>query len=104
MTFVHEDKEFAELADYGDVRALADDMLARGQIASLPSTADPALAPDDGPRWAEVRRAHAAIGQMFWGRRTSLEEACATVRAWISATFALLRAGRNPELRTTWQP
>jgi hypothetical protein len=77
-----------QLADYNDVRALADDMLAQRQIASLPSATDPALAPDDGPRWTAVRRAHAAIGQMFWGPRISLEDACATVRDWISAAFA----------------
>jgi Nucleotidyl transferase AbiEii toxin, Type IV TA system len=76
-----------ELADYADARALAVDMLEQRQIAALPSAADGCLVPDEGSRWAAIRAAHAAIGQMFWGPRVSVEEACATVRAWISETF-----------------
>jgi hypothetical protein len=76
------------LADHGDVRALASEMLAQEQIAVLPSSTDPALAPADGPRWEAIRRAHAAIGQMFWGPRVAVDDACATIREWTAAIFA----------------
>jgi len=76
------------LADYGDVRTLAADMLAQKQIAALPDAADRSLNPGEDPRWGAVRGAHGAIGQMFWGPRIPLEDTCTTIRGWISATFA----------------
>jgi hypothetical protein len=74
------------LADYADVRALADDMVTRRpkQIEALPSSEDPAFASGGGRRWDAIRAAHAAIAPMFWGPRISLEDACGTIRDWIA--------------------
>ncbi|HTP27234.1 MAG TPA: nucleotidyl transferase AbiEii/AbiGii toxin family protein [Anaeromyxobacteraceae bacterium] len=76
-----------QLVGYADARALAIDMLEQKQIAALPSAADRCLVPDNGSRWAAIRAAHAAIGQMFWAPRISVEGACVTVQGWISETF-----------------
>jgi hypothetical protein len=73
------------LSEYANVRALADEMLARKQIAAMPSSTHPAFSPFDDDRWREVRKAHETIGPMFWGARLSLEESCADVRAWLGA-------------------
>jgi hypothetical protein len=75
------------LADHANVRALAEDMLAQKQIVALPDAADRALAPGNGPRWEAIRAAHAAIAPMFWGPRIPLDDACETLRAWITAEF-----------------
>lgn len=75
------------LADHADVRALAGDMLAKKQLAALPSSMDPAFEPAAGPRWEAIRGAHAAIGQMFWGPRIPLDEACARIREWTAMLF-----------------
>lgn len=75
------------LNDYSDPQALATEMLAQKQVAVLPASSNPALAPGEGPRWESLRRAHAAIGHMFWGPRVSLEDTCAMMRAWAKATF-----------------
>ena len=72
------------LGDHASVRALADEMLARKQIATLPTSAHAAFAPNDSDRWRAVRKAHEAIGPMFWGPRLSVEDACADVRAWLA--------------------
>jgi hypothetical protein len=32
---------------------------------------------------ASVERAYARIAPMFWGPRIQLDEACATIRAWV---------------------
>ncbi|MGQ0505283.1 MAG: nucleotidyl transferase AbiEii/AbiGii toxin family protein [Myxococcaceae bacterium] len=77
------------LPEYGVVRALANDILAQRQIVALPTSTDPALTPTDEARWTAIRAAHAAIGQMFWGPRISIEDACATIRGWIGANFGL---------------
>lgn len=76
------------LAGYPTVRALADEMLAQRQIAMLPSSTHAAFDPKDDDRWRDVRRAHAAIGPMFWGPRLSLVEACADIRGWLDAEVA----------------
>lgn len=75
------------LDGYPAVRALADEMLAQRQIVAMPSADDPALAPTDNTRWDGLRSAHAAIGDMFWGPRLSLEDASARIRSWIAATL-----------------
>ena len=75
------------LDGYPAVRALADEMLAQRQIVAMPSADDPALAPTDNARWDGLRSAHAAIGDMFWGPRLSLEDASARIRSWIAATL-----------------
>src|SRR5207245_10570234 len=76
------------LEGYATVRTLADEMRSRGEIASLPDLKDASLRLDRGSRWTALRDAHAAIGPMYWGRRSSLDDACGTIRAWIAAAFA----------------
>jgi hypothetical protein len=71
-------------AGYPTVRALADEMLAQKQISALPTAAHAAFTPNDSGRWHAVRKAHEAIGPMFWGPRLSLEDACADVRHWLA--------------------
>lgn len=71
------------LADYANVRALAEEMLAHRQISSLPSSTHEAFSPTDHDRWRTVRKAWEAIGPMFWGPRISLEDACADIRSWL---------------------
>lgn len=73
------------LDGYDGVRALAEEMLARKQIAALPMTTHDAFVPNDAPRWRAVRSAHAAIAPMFWGVRTSIERACSVIREWIAS-------------------
>lgn len=65
--------------------ALADDMLAEKGIAALPRADDPSLVLDDLQKRASVERAYAKIAPMFWGPRIPLDEACATIRAWVGA-------------------
>ncbi|HEU4583335.1 MAG TPA: hypothetical protein VFS67_33990 [Polyangiaceae bacterium] len=60
-------------------------MLARKQIMVMPSATDPALVPADDARWAGIRKAHGTtLDSMYWGARLSVEDATATVRAWIA--------------------
>jgi hypothetical protein len=73
------------LADYPDVRALAEDMLAKHQIRALPRSTDPAFALPQGLRTEAIRRASDAITPMFWGPRMTLDAACVAIRTWISA-------------------
>lgn len=77
-------KDLPELIDYTDVRSLASEMLQQKQLAALPTASDPAFAPDDGERWTAIRGAHSAIAPMFWGSRVSIDDACETIRRWIS--------------------
>lgn len=65
--------------------ALAEDMLAEKGIAALPSSDDPSLTLDDLEKRASVERAYAKIAPMFWGPRIPLDDACATIRAWVGA-------------------
>ena len=65
--------------------ALAEDMLAEKGIAALPSADDPSLVLDDPEKRVSVERAYAKIAPMFWGKRIPLDEACATIRAWVGA-------------------
>ena len=69
------------------VRALADDLVAQRQIATLPSSMHAAFNPSEHDRWRAVQKAHAAIAPMFWGSRLSLEEASTDIRCWIDAEF-----------------
>lgn len=75
------------LPDFPDGAALANEMLAQKQIARLPSSIDATFNPGAGPRWDSIRSAHNAIGLMFWGARVELEDACAAIRGWVTATF-----------------
>jgi hypothetical protein len=63
--------------------ALAEDMLNQKEIASLPRPDEPALVMADTERRAAVSRAYAKVAPMYWGPRIRLEEACATIRAWL---------------------
>ncbi|TNF24061.1 MAG: hypothetical protein EP329_25735 [Deltaproteobacteria bacterium] len=63
--------------------ALAEDMLAQGDIAALPRADAPSLVLEDDDKREHVMRAYAKIAPMFWGPRIPLEEATATIRAWI---------------------
>jgi hypothetical protein len=65
--------------------ALAEDMLAEKGIAALPSVDDPSLVLDNLEKRTSVERAYAKIAPMFWGPRIPLDEACATIRAWVGA-------------------
>ena len=65
--------------------ALAEEMLAEKGIAALPSADDPSLVLDDPEKRASVERAYAKIAPMFWGPRILLDDACATIRAWVGA-------------------
>jgi hypothetical protein len=76
------------LEGYGSTRALAEEMLAQRQVSAIPSASDVALNPDAGPRFAAIRRAHEAIAPMFWGPRIGLDDACATIRAWVAKRMA----------------
>jgi hypothetical protein len=69
-------------------RELADDMLQDKDIAALPRADEPALLLADVGRRAEVDRAFDRIGQMFWGDRIPLDEACATIADWIRRSVA----------------
>jgi len=73
----------ARLEGYADVQALAKEMVAQKQIASLPRKDDVAFNLAPGPRADAIRAAHGAIAPMFWGDRISLEDACAVLREWI---------------------
>ena len=71
------------LEEYRTARALADEMLTKKQIVSLPSSRHPAFKLTDNERWRLVQKAHDAIAPMFWGPRISLTEACDDIRGWL---------------------
>jgi hypothetical protein len=72
------------LDGYAHVRALADDMLSRHQLMTMPTADDPGLSPQDDTRWAAIRNAYRASQPMFWGPRVSIDDACAAIRAWLA--------------------
>lgn len=76
------------LMGYEDSQSLAEEMVTQNQIVALPASSDPSLIPTEEPRWESLRSAHAAIGHMFWGPRVPLEDACATIRAWVKTAFS----------------
>jgi hypothetical protein len=84
---VHGSATLPPLPNFVDVRALADDMVAQRQLASLPSSSDHAFTPAAGERWDAIRAAHAAIAPMFWGSRVTLDDACEAIRRWIAETL-----------------
>jgi hypothetical protein len=57
--------KFPPLKEYADMKSLAGEISAKKQIAVLPTASMSALAPNHGPRWDSLWRAHAAIGPMF---------------------------------------
>jgi hypothetical protein len=84
---IHGSAKLPPLPDYVGVGALADEMVAQRQLASLPSSSDLAFMPTAGERWDAIRAAHAAIAPMFWGSRVTLDDACGAIRSWIAETF-----------------
>jgi hypothetical protein len=64
--------------------ALAKDMLDQKDIAALPRPDEPALVMADLEKRAVVNRAYAKVAPMYWGTRIPLDEACATIRAWLN--------------------
>src|SRR5690606_7779643 len=68
-------------------RAIAEEMLRERTIAGLPSADEPALLLDDAERRALIEQALRRIQAMFWGPRIPIDEACATIRAWIQRHF-----------------
>ena len=76
---------FAAPEGCNTARELVEEMLAQKQVSAIPTAAHAAFTPDGGERWAAVRRAHAAIGPMFWGARTSVDDACWEISEWIAS-------------------
>ncbi len=75
------------LDGYESARALALEMHARRQIARVPAANDDAFRVVESPRWAVIRRAHAAIANMFWGPRIESDSAFESIRSWIAAAI-----------------
>ena len=76
------------LTDYADVRALADEMDAQGQLKSIPRAVDSAFHPGKLDHAKAIRRAYERIEHMYWGGRITLEEACSTLREWIAVSLS----------------
>lgn len=76
--------ELPGMTDYENVRRLAEDMLANGQIKPLPASTAAELLPEANDRWKAIEEAHKAIGPMFWGERISIADACGKIRDWIA--------------------
>lgn len=66
------------------IEALVLEMRDEKQIKRIPDPMDPGFNPDDSPRWSGIRSAHKSIQPLFWGPRLSLEEATATIRAFLA--------------------
>jgi len=60
------------------------DALASEDRKSMPIPAHPSLQPNDSKQWAELRAAWIAIEPLFWGERVRLDDACATIRAFLA--------------------
>lgn len=63
--------------------ALAEDMVRQKDILAVPRIDEPALLLSDVSRRAAIARAYERISPMFWGSRIPLDEACASVIAWV---------------------
>jgi hypothetical protein len=79
--------ELPSLDGYENARALALEMHAQRQIARVPAADDDAFRVVESPRWGAIRRAHAAIANMFWGPRIEIDSACESIRSWIAASI-----------------
>ncbi len=75
------------LEGYKDVRALAAEMHAQKQLAALPSAQHPAFAAASTTRTDAIRKAHAEIAPMYFGKRISIDEACAAIRTWVASNL-----------------
>lgn len=74
--------ELPALDGYKGPKDLAQEMIEKGQIRSLPSSTDPAFNPVAGEMWDGLESAHQAIKGMFWGLRIELVKATEIIRAW----------------------
>ena len=75
-----------ELPDIGMTPTeLANDMLAKKDIAAQPTPDEPALHLADPGKRVKVERAYERIAPMFWGSRIPLDQVCATIRGWLDA-------------------
>jgi hypothetical protein len=83
---IRAERELPALEGYAAVSALASDMLAQRQIATLPRADDPAFALAPGERSDAIEAAHRAIAPVFWGDRISLKDSCREIRRWIQKT------------------
>ncbi len=71
------------LPGYPDVRTLAAEMLEQKQIATPPGPGSSAFVLPPGTRTEAIRTAFTNISPMFWGPRQTLDEAVASIRAWL---------------------
>ncbi|MFY2560663.1 nucleotidyl transferase AbiEii/AbiGii toxin family protein [Corallococcus terminator] len=74
------------LSDYSNMHALASDMIEHKQIATPPAPDASCLMLHPGARTNAIHAAYDAIGRMFWGPRQPLDEALATIKAWLERT------------------
>ena len=64
---------------------LIDEMVQLRQIAKRPSPTDDAFVLGDTAKKLALEQAHASIAPMFWGPRVKIDEACETIRNWLSS-------------------
>lgn len=95
MTFVHDSPEFSDLLQIvAAERKLAPALVEKDYWVTHTLWALHAAGfeiwfkggtslSSDGPRWKAIRAAHDAIAPMFWGPRSSVDDACATIREWV---------------------
>lgn len=78
-----------QLPDMGmTAEALAQDMLEKRDIATLPRSDEPAFVLADPNKRAAIEAAYLRIAPMYWGPRASLGEACESIRSWLSGLGA----------------
>ena len=75
------------LDGYADVQALTAEMASEGQIKDVLHVDREALSAADPVREAAIRAAYTAIGRMFWGDRLDIDDARATIAAWVHSTY-----------------
>lgn len=80
--------ELPALPQPGGAAGLAQEMLGLREIRALPDPDHAAFLLPDGERSRGVRAAFGALGPLYWGNRTSLDECVAILREWIRLTFA----------------
>ncbi|WP_366934569.1 nucleotidyl transferase AbiEii/AbiGii toxin family protein [Corallococcus exiguus] len=78
-----EEDALPPLADYPDVRALAEEMIRQKQIA-VPPAGDVRHFLPGGAGTVAIQAAFEAIAPMFWGPRQTLDEAVAALCAWLT--------------------
>lgn len=62
---------------------LVKDMVAKKQIKQVPEADDSAFELKEASKKASLEKAYEAIAPMFWGKRLSLNKACAAIRKWL---------------------